>query len=654
MGRIALNIISLILLLLMPFFGKAQEVSIADSLKARLNTASSDLEKADIEMKICKYYLGIFPDSVERHANNAIRIYTLHNLIDKKVDATLILAHSYQYKGVFDQAIYCIKGLLEEIKANKNELLLGKCYHFMGELCRATTLYESAILYLKNGLKIGHEHHDKNLAANCYDRLAAVNYEKTNYWQTIIYADSALEISRKQKYYEITASSLDILGAVYTTLGQFDKALTVQTEALDVCSLMDAPETILPNVYRNIARTYYRQKDLDKALEFANISYKMAEKSKIWVYMDISAGLLSRVYAEKGNYKKAYEFSEISMGIRTATRDKEIAYKITELNARYENAKKERLIADQDNKLYQNQLQMLKDKTRLQIMLFASITLITLIIVLVIFYIQKRRNHMKMMLQNHLILEKNVEMEQLTKEVTLQASELRKTNEELLKLTSFKVFMTNMMVHDLKNPLNSIIGFSEFHPDDAHFSYINHSAKGMLHLVSNILDIQKYERSEMQVLKQKQSVARALHHAVEEVKIALEMRELKIIIRIDESLEANFDSEIINRVLINLLTNAVKYSHKNSSITLTGNQETINGKNYVKVSVHNEGDPIPVDKLEKIFDEFSDINARKLGVSYSTGLGLTFCRIAVKAHNGEMGVESAENLGTTFWFTLEA
>jgi K+-sensing histidine kinase KdpD len=258
------------------------------------------------------------------------------------------------------------------------------------------------------------------------------------------------------------------------------------------------------------------------------------------------------------------------------------------------------------------------------------------------------------MQQNKLITEKNNELEKLTDEITQQSNELVKKNEQLLKLNEFKVFMTNMMVHDLKNPLNSIIGFSGFHPGDTHFSYINHSARSMLHLVTNMLDIQKNEKMEMQVFKQRQPVEPIMHQAVDEIKIALDMRGLKAVYVIEPGIEASFDSEIINRVLINLLTNAVKYSYKDNNVTLYASRAKINDKDYVKISVHNMGDAIPNDKLEKIFDEFSDINSRKLGVSYATGLGLAFCRIAIKAHNGEMGVDSIENQGTTFWFTLES
>jgi len=111
------------------------------------------------------------------------------------------------------------------------------------------------------------------------------------------------------------------------------------------------------------------------------------------------------------------------------------------------------------------------------------------------------------------------------------------------------------------------------------------------------------------------------------------------------------DREITKRIFINLLTNAIKYTPNNGTITLSANQsEGISG--FVKVLVSDSGQGIPKDQLSKVFDKFGQVSAKKSGDVRSTGLGLTFCKMAVESHGGEISVESEINKGTSFIFTL--
>jgi len=75
---------------------------------------------------------------------------------------------------------------------------------------------------------------------------------------------------------------------------------------------------------------------------------------------------------------------------------------------------------------------------------------------------------------------------------------------------------------------------------------------------------------------------------------------------------------------------------------------------FVKIEISDTGQGIPADQLHKVFDKFGQVSAKKSGKTRSTGLGLTFCKMAVEAHGGEIGVESEMGKGTTIWFTLHS
>jgi signal transduction histidine kinase len=103
--------------------------------------------------------------------------------------------------------------------------------------------------------------------------------------------------------------------------------------------------------------------------------------------------------------------------------------------------------------------------------------------------------------------------------------------------------------------------------------------------------------------------------------------------------------------------NALKFTPKDGTISIEvksienavpKSEENINNKKGARVSVQDTGQGIPSHYLRKVFDKFVQVESRE----FSTGLGLTFCKLAVEAHGGCIGVESEEGKGSTFWFTL--
>jgi len=115
------------------------------------------------------------------------------------------------------------------------------------------------------------------------------------------------------------------------------------------------------------------------------------------------------------------------------------------------------------------------------------------------------------------------------------------------------------------------------------------------------------------------------------------------------------DRDLFTRVLINLLGNALKFTPADGSITVGARLEAPSDpdRNPVVVFfVKDTGEGIPKEDLGKIFDKFAQAESRKAGRKNSTGLGLTFCKLAVEAHGGRIWAESEPGKGSTFYFTI--
>jgi len=277
---------------------------------------------------------------------------------------------------------------------------------------------------------------------------------------------------------------------------------------------------------------------------------------------------------------------------------------------------------------------------------FTGGSIIFLILALIIMrnLIQKRK-------ANNLLVKKNEEIE-------TQAEELKATNDKLLELDQFKEGMTGMIVHDLKNPLNAIINAPQSFSLEKQNANMKQSGKQMLNMVLNILDVHKYEDTRMTVDKVDHSLFELSQNAINEVSFLAKQKSIAITNSITTQLGVKCDKEVTERVFVNLLTNAIKYTPNNGAITLSANEPN-DKSGLVKVQVTDSGQGIPKDKLSTVFDKFGQVSAKQSGGVRSTGLGLTFCKMAVEAHGGEISVESEiKNLsagkvgGTSFIFTL--
>ncbi len=243
------------------------------------------------------------------------------------------------------------------------------------------------------------------------------------------------------------------------------------------------------------------------------------------------------------------------------------------------------------------------------------------------------------------VITKNEILNQQNEEIHAQAEHLKELVKQLQTLDDFKQNLTAMIVHDLKNPLNFII-------NQSFNQKITQVGRQMLNMVSNILDIQKFEETKMNINAESRNLNQTFHNAVKQIDYLLEEKNLVLMNYIDTHIDANYDDELIERVFVNLLSNAIKYSPYNEMITIKSTIITENENKYIKIEILDKGLGIPQGFIPIIFDKFSQNEVRKLGITQSTGLGLTFCKYAVEANQGTIGVQSQMGFGSSFWFTL--
>lgn len=238
--------------------------------------------------------------------------------------------------------------------------------------------------------------------------------------------------------------------------------------------------------------------------------------------------------------------------------------------------------------------------------------------------------------------------------ISAKNSQLLASSQKIEQLSDFKEGLINMIAHDMKNSLNTILGLSkDAQPMDSKRSnLVRLAGSSILNLVSNMLDIQKFEETRVSIEKERFPIDHLIDSVHEQVLPLLQSKSMKLTILIERKASFRFDPELMSRVLINLLTNAVKYAPHGSTITVRSGFQIEQGRSEALISVTDEGEGVEPQYLETIFEKFVQADARPLGFTGSSGLGLNFCKLAVEAHGGKIKASSLEGEGLTVSLSL--
>jgi signal transduction histidine kinase len=234
-----------------------------------------------------------------------------------------------------------------------------------------------------------------------------------------------------------------------------------------------------------------------------------------------------------------------------------------------------------------------------------------------------------------------------------QKEELAIRNQQLVELERMRDSLVHMLVHDMRSPLFVIeLGIhtlKEVVPSTpAKYSnameQISCQVQVLNGMSKKILDLSRLESGQMPVEIRNNDVNLVASQIVKAVTIAVDSIDFHPITT--GSSMARFDFDLTHRVLMNLVENAIKWGGAPVKIRLT----IESGINDIRVVVSDQGPGVPAEFQKVIFDKYQQVESRQSRTG--VGLGLAFCKLAVEAQGGQIGVESAPGQGTSFWFTL--
>ncbi len=231
--------------------------------------------------------------------------------------------------------------------------------------------------------------------------------------------------------------------------------------------------------------------------------------------------------------------------------------------------------------------------------------------------------------------------------------------ERLKKELKLKADFTAMLVHDMRSPLTAVMGYSEMlrhYPRKIDIGkvgkMIGRTCERMLALINDMLDISKFEAGRMSMNRKNTTLFDIVTDIVEIMSPLLERKEINLVCEQDKAVKEVIlfiDPERIGQVIVNILSNAVKFTPEKGNIAIKLSRVDNNGGYFQELAVTDEGPGVPAEIRNHLFDKYAQLKTTLKG----TGLGLAFSRMIVESHGGNIGFRPGiQGKGSTFYFRL--
>lgn len=252
-----------------------------------------------------------------------------------------------------------------------------------------------------------------------------------------------------------------------------------------------------------------------------------------------------------------------------------------------------------------------------------------------------------------------ISLKRLNQELKVKSEQLEVANASLREVDQLKDQFLSITSHELRTPINAIMGFGSILEDEMagpltpeqhkYLGSILSGAGNLLNLVNDLLDMGRIQAGKFSLSPRMIS----FEEVVTSVVANLEPLALKKRLRVLQQIEGVLpplcaDEQRVAQILTNLLTNAIKFSPDGQEITVTASADT----DWLSAQVIDHAEGIAPEDIPKLFKQFGQLDTSSTRKFGGTGLGLSISKALVEAHGGEIGVRSQVGVGSTFWFTL--
>ncbi len=562
-----------------------------------------------------KVHLG---DSALKYAKMAIEVDP-ENLAGYDV-----LGQTYGRRGVPAKALETFLKGYELAKETKDDYMTNLLASNIGIFYTNHGEYEKALSYKLISLDYYKTHLPKspnyaNSLSVMYTLYAELgDFVKAKYYiELAITKAHSLNLTNQLPWFYLTQGTMYL-----EDLQLLDSARISFERSLEYGNLVDEKEAS-SLAYLGLADIEIAEGNWRKAIKSLLASEQLTNVTKIKRHQKELNKKLSKVYEGLGDYKRALGFYKKYKSQADSLFNAESIEKIARLESK-STAEKERLELLKQQEVEREILNARIEKETLVRDYAIKGLLLVLLACFIIYFLFRGAK-------------KNVKT-------------IKNQRNELLKLKTNRDNLTQMISHDLRNVLSTMVNITE--PAHHHIpsKQLQHTSVFALNLIDNLVDVQRYEDDGFNLNKTKHSIHQLISNALANVKSLADSKDITFEVNFGQDFEVNVDGNIIIRTIYNILHNAIKFSSAGQSISIyTEYDET---EDSLTLHLKDNGVGIDFNEAPRIFEKFWKDASTANHVS-ATGIGLSFCKMAMEAHGGTIDVKSEKGKGSVFSIRFE-
>src|SRR6266496_1401105 len=587
-------------------------------------------------------------------------------ILKLKAGAYSSIANIYDEQGNYTEALKNNFAALKIREETQDKVGIAASYNNIGNIYAVQGNYPEALKNLFAALKIKEETGDKNSIANSYNNIGSTYYNHGDYTQALKYHLAALKMRQEIGDKRGIAFSYDNIGLVYMHENDYDKALKYFSDYLKSSEEIEDNSGIA-DAYINIGNVYTKQKKNSDASLYLNKGLLLSKEIGSLDYIKNGYDGLAKLDSAQGNFKQALEHYKLYINYRDSLFNEENTKKLVQSQMQYEFDKKESLA-----KAAQEKKDVLAQREKnIQYFAIASLGILVLAVVIIAF-IQWRHNKQKQA-ANNLLAQQKTKLESTLSELQLTQAQLIQS-EKMASLGE----LTAGIAHEIQNPLNFVNNFSEVSNElldemktemvnnnkeqaiaiaadvKQNLEKINHHGKRADAIVKGMLQHSRLSTGHKEPSDINALAGEYLRLSYQGLRAKDKSFNATITTDYDETIEKiNIIPQDMGRVLLNLYNNAF-YAVKEKKKAAQPSEEEIpyeptvsvstkkinspSGVEGIEIHVRDNGNGIPEKISGKIFQPFFTTKPTGMG----TGLGLSLSYDIIKAHGGELKVETKE------------
>lgn len=665
---------------------EAQNLDAVEKLRDQLKTANQE-ETFDLLCSIGFEFRYSYPDSTLIYCNRAFELgkeIDIRSLSKPLSFIGLAYANKGDYVNSFEFHRKSIDLAIQQhdsIELAYGYNNLGRMFYDQGDLVRAfDNLIRSKDIFEDLG--------DKSGLAYVNRSIASVYNTQKDFAKALEMSRTAYKLRTEVGEPRMIVSSLMEIGLIYQAAGDSESALTYFLKADSASGKINDPVTraelsiglaeilleegdfeeaydrthhVLTAISEQTnqkmflratylqAQYFFAKKDYDKAVALLRKTLESAESTGNVQFQRDASQLLSEIYKKRNDNTRAEEYSNRYRIFSGMLENTDLARQIERLQFQVEIEKKDKEYEQLAAKEARNTALITKQRSE-KVILTAVLVSITVIAVITWVNSRRRRiiNH-KLALQNsHIVSQREA--------ISRQNEDLSRSNQILSDLNQEKNTLMNIVVHDLKSPLHRISGLTSIIEMDSNLSgrskdyvkLVRDATKSGLDLITDLLDVNALEEVKDGLNKKELSIESLLQERLKLLQVTADGKSIKLELQVDAPVPVVTDENYLNRIVDNLVSNAVKFSPPGSSVSVSA----IAAAGTLTLKVKDQGPGFMDEDKPFLFQKFKKLSARPTGGESSNGLGLAIVKTLVDRLKGQINLDTTRGKGSEFIITL--